>query len=61
MPLTKRLNLLIKVNLRVAEKNDNEWVVNQWVKKAIMLSFRTHDMDSLAVAHIVVGMTNLIC
>ena len=37
-----------KGELRVAEKEGSEWVVNQWVKKAIMLSFRTHEMDSLS-------------
>jgi hypothetical protein len=26
--------------LRVAEKRDGEWVVNQWIKKAVLLSFR---------------------
>ena len=26
--------------IRVANKIDNEWIVNQWVKKAILLSFR---------------------
>ena len=29
--------------LRVAEKVDGEWVVNQWAKKAVLLSFRTRD------------------
>lgn len=29
--------------LRVAEKKDGEWVVNQWVKKAVLLSFRLND------------------
>ncbi len=29
---------------RVAEKRDGEWVVNQWLKKAVLLSFRLHDM-----------------
>jgi 2,3,4,5-tetrahydropyridine-2,6-dicarboxylate N-succinyltransferase len=35
--------------LRVAEKIDNEWVVHQWLKKAVLLSFRiyaNHTMDS---------------
>ena len=27
-------------NIRVAEKNDKVWVVNEWVKKAILLSFK---------------------
>jgi 2,3,4,5-tetrahydropyridine-2-carboxylate N-succinyltransferase len=28
---------------RVAEKVDGEWVVNQWLKKAVLLSFRLND------------------
>ena len=37
------LDLLDKGELRVAEKIDNEWVVHDWLKKAILLSFRLHD------------------
>lgn len=29
--------------LRVAEKINNEWVTNQWLKKAVLLYFRLHD------------------
>ena len=29
--------------LRVAEKTGGEWVVNQWAKKAVLLSFRLED------------------
>jgi 2,3,4,5-tetrahydropyridine-2-carboxylate N-succinyltransferase len=29
--------------IRVAEKRDGAWVVNEWVKKAVLLYFRTHD------------------
>jgi 2,3,4,5-tetrahydropyridine-2-carboxylate N-succinyltransferase len=29
--------------LRVAEKIDGSWVTNQWLKKAVLLYFRTHD------------------
>lgn len=29
--------------LRVAEKRGDEWVVNQWLKKAVLLSFRLHE------------------
>ncbi len=32
-------------NLRVAEKQSGEWVVNQWVKKAVVLSFAINDME----------------
>ncbi|MDB3949612.1 2,3,4,5-tetrahydropyridine-2,6-dicarboxylate N-succinyltransferase [Candidatus Pelagibacter sp.] len=46
--INQTIELVDKGELRVAEKKGNEWIVNQWVKKAIMLSFRTHDMDSLS-------------
>jgi len=29
--------------LRVAEKVDGRWIVNQWIKKAVLLSFRLED------------------
>jgi 2,3,4,5-tetrahydropyridine-2-carboxylate N-succinyltransferase len=29
--------------LRVAEKIDGEWVTHQWLKKAVLLSFRLQD------------------
>ncbi|MBV8658048.1 MAG: 2,3,4,5-tetrahydropyridine-2,6-dicarboxylate N-succinyltransferase [Burkholderiales bacterium] len=29
--------------LRVAEKKDGSWVVNEWAKKAVLLSFRAND------------------
>ena len=34
--------------LRVAEKIDGEWVTHQWVKKAVLLYFRTHDNQVMA-------------
>ena len=33
-----------KGELRVAEKKGGKWIVNKWVKKAILLSFRTKPM-----------------
>ncbi len=36
----KVLDQLDAGHLRVAEKIDGQWLVNQWVKKAILLSFR---------------------
>lgn len=30
-------------HLRVAEKINGEWVTHQWLKKAVLLYFRTHD------------------
>jgi 2,3,4,5-tetrahydropyridine-2-carboxylate N-succinyltransferase len=39
-------------DLRVAEKvhgaNESQWVVNQWAKKAVLLSFRLNDMTTIA-------------
>ncbi len=32
---------------RVAEKIDGQWVVNQWLKKAVLLSFRLNDSTLL--------------
>lgn len=33
---------------RVAEKVDGNWVVNQWLKKAVLLSFRLNDMEVIS-------------
>ena len=42
----KTLNLLGNGSLRVAEKKaSGEWVVNQWTKKAVLLSFRLREME----------------
>jgi 2,3,4,5-tetrahydropyridine-2-carboxylate N-succinyltransferase len=30
---------------RVAEKKDGQWVVNEWLKKAVLLSFRINDNE----------------
>jgi len=32
-------------NLRVAEKIDGQWVTHQWIKKAVLLSFRLRDNE----------------
>lgn len=37
------LDLLDKGLVRVAEKRDGTWTVNQWLKKAVLLSFRLND------------------
>ncbi len=31
--------------IRVAQKNNGEWIVNDWIKKAVMLSFRLNDNE----------------
>lgn len=38
------LDQLDSGKLRVAEKFGGEWVVHQWLKKAVLLSFRLNDM-----------------
>ena len=39
------LNGMDRGDLRVAEKSDDGWVVHQWLKKAVLLSFRLNDMS----------------
>ena len=34
--------------IRVAEKNNNDWIINQWVKKSILLYFRINDMKLIS-------------
>jgi len=42
------LTLLDRGDLRVAEKAaGGDWVVNQWAKKAVLLSFRLNDMTTI--------------
>jgi len=41
------LNLLDNGEVRVAEKVDAEWQVNQWLKRAVLLSFRLNDNQAM--------------
>ncbi|MBF0680992.1 MAG: 2,3,4,5-tetrahydropyridine-2,6-dicarboxylate N-succinyltransferase [Devosia sp.] len=41
------LNLLDSGQARVAEKIDGEWQVNQWLKRAVLLSFRLNDNQAM--------------
>ena len=44
--VVEALNLLDSGEARVAESTGNhQWVVNQWLKKAVLLSFRLNDMQ----------------
>ncbi len=45
-------------SLRVADNHDGTWQVNQWVKKAILLSFRLNDMTLIGNAPAYTGMTS---
>ncbi len=40
--ITAAVDLLDSGQLRVAEKINDQWVVNEWLKKAVLLHFRTH-------------------
>ncbi len=42
--INQTIELTDKGQLRVAEKKNGNWEVNQWVKKAILLSFRINPM-----------------
>ena len=42
--IKETIELTDKGTIRVAEKNGGKWSVNQWVKKAILLSFRVNKM-----------------
>ncbi len=44
--VVEALDLLDKGEVRVAQKGgDGDWTVNQWLKKAVLLSFRLNDME----------------
>ncbi len=45
--IKETIELADQGKVRVAEKKDGSWVVNQWVKKAILLSFKINKMEIL--------------
>ena len=45
--IEEALNQLDSGQTRVAEPVDGDWVVNQWLKKAVLLSFRLNDMYTI--------------
>ena len=46
--VNEALNLMDAGDVRVAEKIGENWQVNQWLKKAVLLSFRLNDMTTIA-------------
>jgi 2,3,4,5-tetrahydropyridine-2-carboxylate N-succinyltransferase len=52
--LAEALDLVIDAlnrgKIRVAEKVDGTWITHQWIKKAVLLYFRTHDNQIVAGA-----------
>jgi 2,3,4,5-tetrahydropyridine-2-carboxylate N-succinyltransferase len=45
--VSEALGLLDSGKARVAEKQDGGWIVNEWLKKAVLLSFRLNDMTEM--------------
>lgn len=43
--ILEAIDLLDRGEARVAEKIEGDWVVNQWLKKAVLLSFAIRDND----------------
>ena len=46
--VNETINLLDKGKIRVAEKENDKWIVNQWIKQAILLSFKINEMENLS-------------
>ena len=46
--IKETIKLVDAGKIRVAEKNGKDWVVHQWIKKAILLSFKVNEMQTLA-------------
>ena len=54
--VVEALNLLDNGKVRVAEPTGNhQWVVNQWLKKAVLLSFRLNEMQLIPSGTIYAG------
>ena len=45
--INRTIELTDQGKIRVAEKKNGSWIVNQWVKKAILLSFKINKMEIL--------------
>ena len=45
--IKETIELTDQGKIRVAVKKDGTWVVNHWVKKAILLSFKINKMEIL--------------
>ncbi len=45
--VNETINLVDSGKIRVANKQNGNWIVNQWIKKAILLSFRINNMKMM--------------
>jgi 2,3,4,5-tetrahydropyridine-2-carboxylate N-succinyltransferase len=48
-PVEETIRALDEGRVRVAEKHDGDWIVHQWVKKAVLLYFRLRRMEPIEV------------
>ena len=46
--IDKTIGLIDEGKIRVAEKTKNKWKVNEWIKKAILLSFRVNEQKVIS-------------
>jgi 2,3,4,5-tetrahydropyridine-2-carboxylate N-succinyltransferase len=49
--VNETIGLLDQGRLRVAEKSAGKWITHQWVKKAVLLSFRLQDNSVIKEGH----------
>jgi 2,3,4,5-tetrahydropyridine-2-carboxylate N-succinyltransferase len=47
--INKAIDLLDKGLIRVAEPGENGWIVNQWIKKAVILYFPIRKMETIEI------------
>jgi 2,3,4,5-tetrahydropyridine-2-carboxylate N-succinyltransferase len=47
--IIQTIELLDKGHIRVAEKSENGWIVNQWIKKDVILYFPIRKMETIEV------------
>ena len=47
--INKTIDLLDKGLIRVAEPGENGWIVNHWIKKAIILYFPIRKMETIEI------------
>ena len=43
--IARAVDMLDRGEARVSERHDEKWVVNEWLKKAVLLSFRINDNE----------------
>lgn len=49
LAITEVIELLDKGNIRVASPENNKWIVNEWVKMAVILYFKIQKMETIEI------------